>query len=173
MSRPVLRLALLAAVAGCDTVAPADSSNADLGAPAHVIAEGLVATLQVTPARVAPGGEFTVRVGLTNGTADSARVTLSCPALAMLSLRTPAGAEVDGTADLPAGCLGVIATLRLAAGRDTTVELRGRAAELTYPPLAWRPLARGTYTLGAAPTPIELNGRPVRLPEVTRRLVVE
>jgi hypothetical protein len=173
MSRHLLSpLAILSLVLGCSGE-PASSAAGPEGVLARVEAGGLSATLEVTPERVAPGGEFSVRLALRNTTADSARLTLACPALAMFSVRDARGTLVDGSGNLPSGCLGVIATLRLAAGRDTIVEARGRAVELTYPPLGQRSLGRGTYAVVAEPTPIELNGKPVRLPELRRPLVVE
>ena len=180
MSRSRCNALAIAAFAACGPPSPAGESEQAAsvvppgqGAPAVVQADGLTATLQLSPTRVAPGGQFTVRVGLTNTTREPARLVLACPALAMLSVRTERGDAVDGSADLPSGCVGVIANLTLAAGRDTVVEMRGRAVALTYPPLAQPNLARGNYVVVASPTPIEVNGRAVRLPELTRRLVVE
>jgi hypothetical protein len=160
-------LAILAALDACDDAAGAV-------APPDVRTEegGLVTTFRVTPARVAPGGSFAVRVALVNPTRDTLRIQFGCTQpIAQMTARQPGGETVllEG---LPAGCFTAVSWLTLAPGAERVIEGTGRAAKFDAS-ARWVPLARGRYELEVWPAVLEVNGTPVEGILLRRPLVVD
>jgi hypothetical protein len=165
MTRRLAAVALLAACGGAE--APTEPEVVELDQ------RGLVATVWVTPARVAPGEAFEVGYLIRNATRDTLRVVFDCtqPVRDVTARRAADGAPVDVDI-VPTGCVvGPISEL-LDPGATQGIGFRGRAVIPAGASFA-TPLPRGRYVIEVTPSTTTVNGAPVPPVVLQHALVVE
>jgi hypothetical protein len=164
VTRRLAALALLAACGG--TEGPTEPEVVELDQ------HGLVATVRVIPARVAPEEEFVVSYVIRNATRDTLRAVFGCTQpVRDVTARRADGAPVD-VAIVPRGCVvGPISEL-LNPGATQGIGFRGRAVS-PGDAGSTTSLPRGRYEIEVTPATTTVNGAPV--PQVVLRhpLVVE